>query len=100
MIGARPDDQKELHILNRTLRWCKDGLAFAADLTRAREVVDEMGLSKSKPVSSPATVDGATRCQDDELKSLGEEEKHLYQRVVAKPNYLAHDRLDLKYATS
>ena len=41
-----------------------------------------------------------TRCQDDELKSLGEEEKHLYQRIVAKLNYLAHDRLDLKYATS
>ena len=28
MIGAKPDDQKELRILNRTLRWCKDGLVF------------------------------------------------------------------------
>ena len=65
-----------------------------------REVVDEMGLSKSKPVSSPATVDGAARCQSDELKPFDEEEKRLYQRIVAKPNYLAHDRLDLKYATS
>ena len=35
-----------------------------------------------------------------ELKPLGEEEKRLYQRIVAKLNYLAHDRLDLKYATS
>ena len=98
MIGSRPDDQKELHILNRTLRWCKDGLVFAANLRHAGEVVDELGLSKSKPVSSPVTVDGASRCQDDELKSLGEEEKHLYLRIVAKLNYLAHDRLDLKYA--
>ena len=31
MIGSKPDDQKELRILNRTLRWCKDGLVFAAN---------------------------------------------------------------------
>ena len=100
MIGAEPHDQRELHILNRTLRWCKDGLVFAANLRHGREVVDEMGLSRSKPVSSPATVDGVTRCQGDELKPLDEEGKRLYQRIVAKLNYPVHDRLDLKYATS
>ena len=100
MIGPKPDVQKELRILNRTLQWCKDGLVFAANLRHGREVVDELGLSKSKPVSSPATADGAARCQDDEFKPLNEEEKRLYQRIVAKLNYLAHDRLDLKYATS
>ena len=59
-----------------------------------------MGLSKSTPVSSPATGDGVAQCQCDELKPLDEEEKRPYQRIVAKLNYLAHDRLDLKYATS
>ena len=100
MIGPEPSDQKELRILNRTLRWCKDGLVFAANLTHGREVVDEMRLSKSKPVSSPATRDGAARCRSDELKPLDEEEKRLHQRIVAKLNCPAHDRLDLKYATS
>ena len=76
------------------------GLVFGWNLRHGREVVDELGLSKSKPVSSPATVDGATRCQDDELRSLNEAEKRLYERIVAKLNYLAHDRLDLKCATS
>ena len=85
MIGPKPGDQKELRILNRTLRWCKDGLVFAANLRHGREVVDEMGLSKSKPVSSPATGDGATRCRSDEVKPLDEEERRLYQRIVAKP---------------
>ena len=68
--------------------------------TWQRGFVDEPGLSKSKPVSSPATADDAARCQDDECKPLNEEEKRLYQRIVAKLHYLAHDRLDLKYATS
>ena len=60
MIGPNPVEQKELRILNRTLRWCKDGLVFAANLRHGREVIDELGLSMSKPVSSPATADG--RC--------------------------------------
>ena len=96
MIGSKLDDQKELHILYRTLRWCKDGLVFAGNLRDGREVVDELGLSKSKPVSSPATGDGAARCQDDESKPLDEEEKRLYQRIMAKLNNLAHDRLDFE----
>ena len=69
-------------------------------MRHAREVIDELGLSKSKPVSSPATADGNAQCQDGEFELLGEEEKRLYQRIVAKLNHLAHDRLDLKYATS
>ena len=97
MIGSKPDDQKELRILNRTLQWCKVGLVFAANLRHGREVVDELGLSKTRPVSSLATGDGVARCQDDESKPLDEEEKRLHQRIVAKLNYLA---LDLKYATS
>ena len=48
MIGAKHHDQKELHILNRTLLRCKDGLLFAAKLRHGREVVDELGLSRSK----------------------------------------------------
>ena len=44
MIGPKPDDQKELRILNRTLRWCKDELVFAAILRHGREVIDEPSL--------------------------------------------------------
>ena len=82
MIGPKPGDQKELRILNRTLRWCKDGLA-----------------SRSQSRLWPRVV-GVARYQDDESTPLDEEEKRLYQRIIAKLNHLAHDRLDLKCATS
>ena len=99
--GAWSGHQKELHILNRTLKRCKDGLAFSANLGRGREVVDELGLRKSKPLSFSATVDGPTRCQGgDKLKPLHKEGKRLYQPIVARLNNLAHDQLDLKCATS
>ena len=39
MIGPKPGDQKELRILNRTLRWCKDGQVFAATLRHVREIL-------------------------------------------------------------
>ena len=90
MIGSEPDDQKEL----------RNGLVLAANLRHGREVVDELGLRKSKPVSSPASGDGVARYQYDESGPLDEEEKRLYQRIIANLNYLEHDRLDLKYATS
>ena len=32
LIGPESRNKKELHILNRTLRWCRDGLVFAADV--------------------------------------------------------------------
>ena len=48
VIGSKPDDQKERRILNRTLRWCKGGLVFAAaNLRRCREVVDELQVEAS-----------------------------------------------------
>ena len=43
LIGARSGDLKELHILNRTLRWCRDELVFTTDPRHAREVDDELG---------------------------------------------------------
>ena len=98
--GARHDDQKELHILNRTLRWCRDGVVFAAHAKRAREAIDELGLRKSKPVPSPVVADDASGYHADNRRLLDETEKQLYQRIAAKLNYLAHDWLDLRCATS
>ena len=59
-----------------------------------------LGLSKSKPDTSSVAVDNASRCHEGQLRRHNEDEKQLYQQIVAKHNYLAHDRLDLKYATS
>ena len=40
-LGQGLGDLKEHHILNRTLRWCRDGLVFAADVRHAKEVIEE-----------------------------------------------------------
>ena len=45
MIGPGPGDLKELHILNRALRWCKDRLVFVADVRHAKEMIEELALA-------------------------------------------------------
>ena len=51
-MGLCLTTRKSFHVLNRTLRWCRDGLVFfAADV---RDATDELALARSKPVTSPS----------------------------------------------
>ena len=84
LIGPRNGDKRELHILNRTLRWCKDGLAFAADPRHAKEVVEELGLCEAKPVSSPAVPNPPS--DEGSTSVLDETGKRQFQRITAKLN--------------
>ena len=70
---------------------------FAADV---RDANNELGLARSKPVTSPLAVDDASRRHADNQRHLDDVENQVYQRIVAKLGYLTHDRLDLRYATS
>ena len=45
--------EKNFHILNRALCWCRDGLGFAADVKHAKEVIDELGVTQSLRLTSP-----------------------------------------------
>ena len=60
----------------------------------------QRGCRRAGTEQVETSIVGATRCEGDEPEPLDEEEKRMYQRITTKLNYLAHDRLDLKYATS
>ena len=40
ILGDEPDDDKEITILNRTLRWTTEGLEYKADDRHVREIVN------------------------------------------------------------
>ena len=46
LTGAGSGDQEELHNLNRTLRWCRDGLAFVSDVRHVRGDLGSSALSR------------------------------------------------------
>ena len=62
--------------------------------------MDKLVLAKSTPATSPVVMDDASGNHADNQRLLDETEKQLHQRIVAKLNHLAHDRLDLRNATS
>ena len=93
-LGLGLGDLKEHHILNRTPRWCRDGLVFAADVRHAKEVIEEFEEASSKPLSSPVVVDSASGNHANNQRLPGDVDKQLYQRIVA------NDGLDFRFLIS
>ncbi len=56
IVGSGPGDMKEIRILNRLVRWTKDGIEHEADDKHVTTVVKGLGLqedSKSVDVALP-----------------------------------------------
>ena len=99
MISGRIGEPKELVILNRKVQWAKEGIRLAPDQRHAVEVIEELGLSGSKPVDMPVCV--TTRdMTEDERAPLGGVEASQFRRLAAKLNYLSLDRPDIRYGKS
>ena len=53
-IGPEKDDDKELKVLNRILRYTDSGIEMEADLRHAEIIVQQLGLENAKPLSNPS----------------------------------------------
>ena len=47
ILGDGPDDDEEITILNRTLRWTAEGLEYRADDKHVREITKYFGLTEN-----------------------------------------------------
>ena len=86
---------KELKILNRIIRFTKDGIELEADLRHAELIVSQLGLKESKELTCPSAEE--VKREDDEIE-LNNEYTTQYKSIVARANYLATDRPDIQYA--
>ena len=111
MLGPTPGvHQQEIRVLNRILRWTKEGIVYEPDQRHAEIVVRELGLENAKPVSTPGCRDdakcaGPPMTADEELYNsddngplLDTRQARSYRGISARLNYLAQDRSDLQYA--
>ena len=85
---------QEITILNRVLRWTRDGLEYEADPRHSEILISELGLSSSSPVVTPGVKD-AQGCTDTPLSPS---EATRFCALVARANYLAMDRCDIQFA--
>ena len=83
-------------MLNRVIKWHKDGITYEADKKHVPEMLKAMNLEHAKSLSNPGIK------QDDSLEGevdLEGDAATKYRAVVAKCNYLAADRPDVQYPT-
>ena len=95
-LGPQKDDDKEITILGRTVRWEKWGIEYEADPKHREIVMGYFGFDeKSKGWTSNGKADEAEKKIDDE--PLLREEATAFRALAARINFLAQDRPDIQF---
>ena len=95
-MGPDPKDQKEAIILNRKVYWTESGIEFEADESHVEKILEEMGMEECNANQVPGAQRAAS--EEDDGAGLSAEEAWRFRSVVARANYLAHDRPDIRYS--
>ncbi len=72
----------EITVLNRIIRWTRQGLEYEADPRHAEIIVNELGLGMSKGISTPGTRQGRVESGEP----LDHQDPKLYRSLVARAN--------------
>ena len=99
MMGVRPTDASEIVILNRRVQWTDGGIRISPDPRHVKGIIEELGLEGAKPADTLMIVSQSGK-MDSDSRALSLWDATLYWRLVAKLNYLAMDRPDIRHAAS
>ena len=96
ILGASAGEDKEGRVLNRNIRITEDGWEYEPDQRHADIIVEAMGLTGGKGVSTPTEEEKVweEKANDEELEP---EKATQFRKVGARANYLATDRPDIMY---
>ena len=97
-LGPGPNDDREALVLNRVVRWTKDGLEMEADPRQAEKLLRDLKLDGDgvKVAASPGVK--ATREQLDADVPLEKHKATPYRAVAARANYMASDRPEIQFS--
>ena len=95
ILGPGENDQKEVVVLNRILRWQDGVFQYEADPRHVEQILRDMEMQDCRPCVSPSTRPRAGDAVDE--IPLDCEQHRLYRSVVARANFLAQDRPDIRY---
>ena len=95
--GRDSDDLKQGSFLKRIFRVTEDGWEYEADPKHAEQLLLEAGLENAKPPPTPGFHEVGEFEGSEEL--LDADAHHEYRSRAEVLQYLAADRLDLRYAT-
>ena len=98
VLGPDAEDDLEVRILNRWLRWQTDGIKYVGDEQHVKTVIGGMGLlPNSKGVSQAMYKEDDG---EDDTDELAVEAARNFRTLAGVVNYMALDRPDLQFAAS
>jgi hypothetical protein len=97
IIGDEEGDDREVTILNRTLKWDGKTLTLRADRKHVTEILKEFDLGEtSRGITVPIDRDAPVQEGDEEF--LEGKEITRYRGLSARVNYLGQDRCDVQFS--
>ena len=95
-LGPGPQDDKEVKVLNRIVRWTAQGVEYEADPRQSERLIGECGLTGATPMTTPGVK---ISYQEHEADNPLEKDLHTpFRGSAARSNYLSADRIDCQYA--
>ena len=96
-LGPGPEDQKEMTVLNRVLRWTEKGLEYEADPRQGEKLLEELELDdKCNTAATPGLKPLLEQLEKDCPLPVGAHTE--FRGFAARSNYLSADRVDLQFS--
>jgi hypothetical protein len=96
VLGADSDDQKEVTILGRTVRWKEDCIEYEADMKHRQMILDYFGFDETtRPLSQNGDKEEKIEPWMD--VEMDKDEAKKFRGLAARLNYMSQDCPDLQY---
>ena len=95
VLGPEEKDAKEVVVLNRVMRWSGGEFQYEADPRHVEHILKAMDMEDCKPCPTPGVKAKQGELIDETELDL--ERRRVFRSVVARGNFLALDRPDIRY---
>ena len=95
-LGPWPNDDKEISVLNRIIRWTAKGIQYKADPRQVEKLLRDIELEGANRAATPGQKILAHQVESE--VELPERNFTCFRALAARANYLAADRIDVLYA--
>ena len=96
MLGPDRDDDKEVTILGRTVRWTDEGVEYEADMKHRTKVLEYFGFNSS---TRGLTCNGDKEDKEEPWmdQPMDKEQAKEFRGLAARLNYMSQDCPDLQF---
>ena len=95
ILGPDEHDSKKVSVLNRVFCWTPKGITIEADAKHVGKMLEDMDMLNCNQSAVPGVKE---KSEEGDAEELSAKDARLFRSVVARANYLAMDRPDIRFA--